>query len=165
MKDEILSYWEMCNRQGMGLQRGMYFRRPPDHGIVLMSRRPNAPYADELSPDEKVLLYEGPDITRSTHTPNPKVADQPRTNATGGQTENGKFASWVDSFKEGKVSPGIFRVYEKMIPGVWTDRGLYLLMDYDYPIVNERRVFKFRLEQADFDSSDAPESNCDQYWI
>ena len=45
-----------------------------------------------------------------------------------------------------------------MRPGVWTDRGLYLLNDYDYRLVDERRVFKFRLEQANFDSSAPHES-------
>ena len=153
MKDEILSYWDMCSRQGMALQPGMYFRELPRHGVILMSRRPNAPYADALSSDDKVLLYEGHDVRRTEDTPEPKTLDQPRMGAYGRPTENGRFASWVDSSKEGKVSPAIFRVYEKMRPGVWTDRGLYILKDYDYPRVNKRRVFKFRLEQADFDSS------------
>ena len=123
-----------------------------------MSRRPNAPYADDLSSDEQVLFYEGHDIGRTRSTPNPKTIDQPRINANGRPTENGKFASWVDALKAGRVSPAIFRVYEKMRPGIWTDRGLYLLKDYDYPLVNDRRVFKFRLEQAPFDSSDRNES-------
>ena len=120
-----------------------------------MSRRSNAPYTDELSPDEKILLYEGHDAARSVRTPDPKSIDQPRTNTTGKQTENGKFASWVDSYKGGNDLRAIFRVYEKMIPGVWTDRGLYLLENYDYPLINGRRVFRFRLEQAEFDSGDA----------
>ena len=152
MKDEILSYWDMCSRQGMALQRGMHFREPPAHGVILMSRRPNAPYADDLSSDGKVLLYEGHDVIRTGDTPDPKTVDQPRIDA------NGRFASWIDSSKQGEVSPAIFRVYEKMRPGVWTDRGLYFLKDYDYPTVNERRVFKFRLEQADFDTSASHES-------
>ena len=59
MKDEILSYWELCSREGMSLQRGMYFREPPNHGIILMSRRPNAPYVDAMSADESLLFYEG----------------------------------------------------------------------------------------------------------
>ena len=72
MKDEILTYTEMCGREGMSLQRGMNFRSPPAHGIVLMSRRPNAPYEDEMSSDETVLLYEGHDVNRTKDTPDPK---------------------------------------------------------------------------------------------
>ena len=158
MKDEILSYWEMCGRQGMALQRGMYFRAPSAHGIILMSRRHNAPYADALSPDEAVLIYEGHDVRRTQNFAQPKALDQPRFEASGKLTENGRFAAWVDDFKIGNVPPAIFRVYEKMRPGVWTDRGLYLLMDYDYRSENSRRVFKFRLEQADFDSGVPHES-------
>ena len=153
MKDEILTYWEMCSRQGMSLQRGMYFREPPAHGVILMSQRRNAPYADALSSDESILLYEGHDVRRTESTPDPKIFDQPRLEASGKPTENGRFASWVDALRQGKVAAGVFRVYEKMRPGVWTDRGLYLLIDYSYEQTNARRVFRFKLEQADFDSS------------
>jgi len=123
-----------------------------------MSRRPNAPYADDLSSDEKVLVYEGHDVGRSNSTPDPKAINQPRLNTNGRPTENGKFASSVDSVKAGESSPAIFRVYEKMRDGIWTDRGLYLLKDYDYPVVSGRRVFKFRLEQAPLDSGGFHES-------
>lgn len=153
MKDEILTYWEMCSRQGMSLQRGMYFRTPPTHGIILMSRRSNAPYADEMSTDGTLLVYEGHDVLRTEDTPNPKIVDQPRVTRDDKLTENGKFAAWVDDYKKGSVLPAVFRVYEKMRPGIWTDRGLYTLEEYDYLIENIRRVFKFWLEQSEFDSS------------
>lgn len=118
-----------------------------------MSRRPNAPYADSLSSDEAILIYEGHDVRRTQVTPDPKVLDQPRFEPQGKPTQNGLFAQWVDKVKDDNVSSAIFRVYEKMRPGVWADRGLYLLKDYQYPQDNQRRVFKFRFEQADFDSS------------
>ena len=152
MKDEILIYLEMCRRQGMSLQQGMNFRSPPAHGVILMSRRPNAPYADEMSPDEAVLIYEGHDAPRSGGTTNPKVVDQPRVSASGKLTQNGQFAAWVEASKEGRVPSAIFRVYEKLRTGIWADRGLYLLSDYKYPLENGRRVFKFRMDQAGFDS-------------
>ena len=158
MKDEILSYWDMCSRQGMALQRGMYFRPPPGHGVILMSRRPNAPYADALSPDEAALLYEGHDVRRTQQTPDPKALDQPRFEMDGKPTQNGQFAAWVDDSTQDRVTPAIFRVYEKMRPGVWTDRGLYLLKGYEYRQEGPRKVFKFKLEQADFDSSTPHES-------
>ena len=105
VKDEILSYWDMCSRQGMALQRGMYFRSPPAHGVILMSRRPNAPYADELSHDESVLLYEGHDTRRSSAVPDPKRVDQPRYEVEGKPTQNGQFSDWVDQTTQGLVSP------------------------------------------------------------
>jgi hypothetical protein len=148
----------MCSRQGMALQRGMYFRPSPAPGVILMSRRPNAPYADEMSEDESILVYEGHDVRRTITTLNPKGIDQPRNEPDGKPTQNGLFADSVDDFKQSRATAAIFRVYEKMRPGVWTDRGLSLLKDYSYEMSGMRRVFKFGLEQAHFDSGSAHEA-------
>ena len=147
----------MCIREGMSLQRGMNFRAPPAQGIILMSRRPNAPYDDEMSADEAVIFYEGHDVHRTKNTPFPKSHDQPRYNFNGNPTENGKFADWVDASKEGSVSPAIFRVYEKMKSSIWTDRGLYTLEDYQFLQKGSRKVFRFQLQHAGFDSVSSQE--------
>ena len=39
MRDEILTYWDMCAREHMSLQRGMNFRGLSNISVVLMSRR------------------------------------------------------------------------------------------------------------------------------
>jgi len=39
MSDAIVSYWEMCNREGTSLQRSMNFRLRQGYSVVLMSRR------------------------------------------------------------------------------------------------------------------------------
>lgn len=148
----------MCSRQGMALQRGMYFKSPPGHGIIFMPHRPNAPYADALSSDGTGLLYEGHDVRRTQGTPGPKAFDQPRFEMDGKPTQNGLFAVWVDDLRRGKVLPAIFRVYGKMRPGVWIDRGLWLLKDYGHCKKGRRKVFRFRLAQADFNSSTPHES-------
>ena len=152
MKDEILSYWEMCARQGRSLQRGMYFREPPGRGVILMSRRKNAPYEDEMNMDESLLVYEGHDLEKSANLQDPKIKDQPRSEA-GRPTDNGKFADWADKSRNNEVPEAVFRVYEKLRTGTWTDRGLYMLKDYAFQQSGPRRVFKFRLEQAAFDSA------------
>jgi hypothetical protein len=143
----------MCARQNMALQRGMYFRSPPAHGIILMSRRKNAPYDDTLSPDEQELIYEGHDIFKTDGGPDPKSVDQPRYRSDGSRTPNGDFADWTDAAKAGNEEPAVFRVYEKLRPGIWSDRGLYLLKDYRVEPSNSRSVFKFILHQADFDNT------------
>ena len=84
-------------------------------------------------------------------TPDPKILDQPRYEATGSPTQNGLFADWVDKTKMGSVDPARFTVYEKMIVGVWTDRGPFRLVGYTYPSDGSRRVFKFILHQLDSD--------------
>ncbi len=62
MKDEIISYREMCdNEKVQTLQRGMNFRLNPNYSVILMSQRKNAPYNDRISDDglgiDLVLLY------------------------------------------------------------------------------------------------------------
>lgn len=90
-ENEILSYFEMCQREGTSLQRGMNFRLRGGHSVVLMSVRPNAPYRDAVQEDGAVLIYEGHDRPRTAETPNPKALDQPEYLPAGSLTENGKF--------------------------------------------------------------------------
>jgi len=142
MRDEILTYWEMCARENGSLQRGMYFREPPAASVVLMSRRPSAPYEDSLSEDGTELEYEGHDVHKSPGV-DPKRVDQPWELASGRLTENAKFANVA-----GKT---LVRVYEKLKDGIWSDRGLFRLVDYDYRDSGGRKVFKFRMRLTDED--------------
>lgn len=64
MKGDIISYFGMCQREGTSLQRGMNFRLRGRHSVILMSRRPNAPYADRIEEDGTVLIYEGHDVPK-----------------------------------------------------------------------------------------------------
>ena len=65
MANEIISYLEMCGREGTSLQRGMNFGLRDDHSVLLMSVRPSAPYQDRLVDDGTTLIYEGHDEPRS----------------------------------------------------------------------------------------------------
>lgn len=77
MANEIISYLEMCRREGVNLQRGMNFGLGGNHSVILMSVRPNAPYEDELQDGGTVLIYEGHDEPRTVVVPDPKRVDQP----------------------------------------------------------------------------------------
>jgi len=143
VRDEILSYWDMCSREGLALQKGMYFRRPPSISILLMSQRPGAPYDDSLSQDGKLLAYEGHDVKKGPAI-DPKSTDQPWTHPDGKPTDNAKFAGAVDGSLTAMV-----RVYEKLRPGIWSDKGLFDLMSYEYTTSGQRRVFKFVLKLSD----------------
>ena len=145
MRDEILTYWEMCAREKGSLQRGMYFRERPSHSVVLMSRRPGASYEDSLSEDGTELLYEGHDVRREPGV-DPKSADQPWTLPSGEPTENAKFAGAIE---EAAAPTPLVRVYEKLRPGIWSDKGLFELMGYDYADAGTRKVFKFRMRLSD----------------
>jgi hypothetical protein len=116
----------------------MNFRAAPHASIVLMSRRTNAPYEDELSEDGTELTYEGHDVPRSKGV-DPKSVDQPWTVGRESPSENAKFAS--------ASGDGIsrFRVYEKLKPGIWSDKGLFDLVRYEYKDSGGRKVFKFHM--------------------
>jgi hypothetical protein len=90
MANEIISYLEMCAREGASLQRGMNFGFGGTHSVILMSVRPGAPYEDRLIEDGSVLIYEGHDAPRTPGGPEPKTVDQPQRADTGSLTQNGR---------------------------------------------------------------------------
>jgi len=150
MRDEILSYREMCDREGMQtLQRGMNYRVKTDYSVVLMSRRANAPYEDRVLEDGETIEYEGHDAQRRGQAGDPKGIDQPRNLPSGKLTQNGLFASAVDSFKQGTHEAEVVRVYEKLFDGVWSDKGLFLLTDYEIVSDGRRKVLKFYLRATE----------------
>lgn len=115
-----------------------------DHAVLLMSRRVNAPYSDEVLDDGSVLIYEGHDVTRSQH-PYPKQVDQPKLLPSGKPTENGKFLEAVATFRTGRDAARRVRVYEKIKTGIWAYNGLFHLTDAWTAESNKRQVFKFKL--------------------
>jgi len=146
VRGEILSYFQMCQREGSSLQRGMNFRPHGRTSVILMSRQPNAPYRDELLDGDTVLLYEGHDIAKTADGPDPKTVDQPAALPSGRPTENGKFYQAAQQYRGGHHPPERVRVYEKIRKGIWTDNGLFNLVDAWQESDGTRMVFKFRLE-------------------
>jgi hypothetical protein len=146
VRDDIITYREMCDREGMQtLQRGMNFRLRSDHSVVLMSQRPNAPYVDQILGDGLTIEYEGHDASRMKTVPDPKSVDQPQFLPSGRLTQNGRFAEAVDGYKKGLRPAKRVQVYEKILPGVWSDKGLFELIDYQIKCVRGRKVFRFFL--------------------
>ena len=129
MSDAIVSYWEMCNREGTSLQRGMNFRLRQGYSVVLMSHRDNAPYQDRLEQDGTVLIYEGHDVPRTAKTPEPKQLDQPLRTPAGTLTQNGRFHGAAQSAKAKESKPEKVRVYEKLYKGIWAYNGTFDLVD------------------------------------
>src|SRR5215208_6799293 len=105
MANKIISYLEMCGREGTSLQRGMNFGLGADHSVVLMSVRPNAPYRDRLEDEGATLIYEGHDEPRSDAIPFPKGVDQPERTPYGTPTQNGRFHQAVHDYRNGRRAP------------------------------------------------------------
>ncbi len=101
MSNEIISYFDACQREGGSLQKGMNYQRGQSYSIILMSVRPNAPYRDKFEDDGSTLIYEGHDVPRTGAVLSPKTVDQPEFTNSGLLTENGKFHEAARDYKRG----------------------------------------------------------------
>lgn len=151
MPNEIIPYLEMCQREGVSLQRGMNFQLGHNHSVILMSVRANAPYADRFEDDGSTIIYEGHDVPRSVQIRDPKAVDQPDRSPGGQLTENGKFHKAAQDFRNGSRSPERVRVYEKIMQGVWSYNGVFHLVDSWRESSDGRSVFKFKLAAVEGD--------------
>jgi hypothetical protein len=120
MANEIISYLEMCSREGASLQRGMNFQLGHNHSVILMSLRPNAPYEDRIEDDGTTVIYEGHDVSKSKDYPDPKLFDQPEKTPAGRLTENGEFHKAAFEYVSGVRAPERVRIYEKIKQGIWS---------------------------------------------
>ncbi len=145
-QDDILSYREMCDAENaQTMQRGMNFRMNPGYSVVLMSQRTNAPYSDKVYDDGVTIEYEGHDISK-TNNIEPKTQDQQEKYESGKLTQNGYFIKAVRDYKENRKTPELVKIYEKILPGVWSLKGYFDLIDYKVVHDGKRNVFKFILK-------------------
>ena|SRR3989338_3513453 len=151
MKDEILSYREMCNKLNLNtIQRGMNFRAVKGISIILMSVRSGAPYADKIDYKNNLLIYEGHDAPKRKNI-NPKQLDQPVLTENGNLTENGKFIKAIENYKRGLSEPEKVLVFDKLNSGIWSEKGVFDLIDYYTEESNGRKVLKFVLKPREDD--------------
>ena len=97
-----------------------------------------------VSDDGTELEYEGHDVVKADGI-DPKQVDQPWKSPNGSQTENAKFAAAAEAVGRGSGKVPAVRVYEKLRPGVWSDKGVFELIGYEYAQSGSREVFKFKM--------------------
>jgi len=150
MIDQIFSYREMCEQENVQtLQRGMNFRLNPSYSVILMSRRSNAPYKDSVLEDGITIEYEGHDEPKTGKISDPKIFDQPKFTRTGSPTQNGLFIKAAENFVNNKSKPELVKVYEKVLPGVWSLKGFFELQNYEIKNDSKRNVFVFKLKLSE----------------
>ena len=155
MRDQILLYREMCDGESkQTLQRGMNYRLNSKYSVILMSQRSNAPYNDRLHKDGVTIEYEGHDMPKSKEVPNPKAVDQQVKTSMGTLTQNGYFVEAVERYKSNLQPAEPIRVYEKILPGIWSDKGFFKLLDYKKVRSGTRQVYRFIMQATDFESQD-----------
>jgi hypothetical protein len=151
MADNIISYLDMCQREGTSLQAGMNFGLGGNHSVVLMSVRANAPYRDRLEDGGTTLIYEGHDQPKGALCSNPKLVDQPLKTSGGRSTQNGKFFQAAKEACAQLRKPERVRVYEKLRAGIWTYNGVFHLVDAWQERDDHRMVCKFKLVAVEDD--------------
>ena len=155
---DVVSHPEMCQAEGLMLQRGMNFRPRGRRSVFLMSVRKGAPYADRIEDDGRVLIYEGHDEPQRAGGPNPKTVDQPEYTPQGGLSQNALFARAAQLHRDRGDEPELVHVYEKIKPNIWTFNGVFRLVDVWQEPSNGRKVFKFKLELVDDPDADLREA-------
>lgn len=146
IRDDVISYRDMCDIENVQtLQRGMNFRLNPSYSVVLMSQRSNAPYSDRIHDDGITVEYEGHDVSKKAYNHNPKFDDQVPALSSGKLTQNGLFIKAVNDFKIGNSNAELVKIYEKILPGVWSLKGIFDLVDYKQMFDNGRNVYRFML--------------------
>lgn len=125
--NEILTYHEMCAREGVekffgGIQPYLSGK----HSVVLMSRQPDGAYIDDIRDDGRTLIYAG---------------QKQSSNIAGKLTNNGEFEKLVLNFKLKGAEPRLVRVYEKLKDKTWAYNGIFSLID----CWQENGEFRFKL--------------------
>jgi len=143
--NEVISYLDMCQREGANLQKRMNYNIGRDHSVILMSLRRDAPYRDKIEDEGTILIYEGHDAPKNAAHHNPKAVDQPERTPAGSLTENGKFHKAAQNYKASRDAPERVRVYEKLHRGIWSYNGVFHLVDSWTEPDGHRNVFKFKL--------------------
>lgn len=145
---EIYTHHEIVELENYNLQKGMNYKpKGKNYSILLMSVQKNSPYNDGFDIEKDILLYEGEDVTRR-ESAFPKTVNQPMFTKNGKLTNNGHFLKAVEAFKLKRQShPDKVRIYEKLNPNIWVDKGFFYLIDfkYVYSESEKRNVFKFHL--------------------
>jgi len=153
MKD-ILSYADIVEIEGFNVQKGINVRpKDKQYTILLMSVSENSPYNDGFDDDGKVLIYEGENVNirrdvRDDLKIEPKQIDQPLFTKKGNLTNNGKLYIAAEDYKyQRRSAPEPVRVYEKLSPNIWSDKGWFELIDVElrYSEAEKRKVFKYIL--------------------
>src|SRR5579863_10176069 len=112
---DVISYLEMCREWGASFQRGMYFKLRGPASVLLMSRRRDAVYEDQVQDNGKILIYEGHDAPRLKGGPDPKRVDQPAASPSGMPTQNQLFYQAAQRFKRGEGAAEQFKSTRKFM--------------------------------------------------
>jgi len=123
MENEIIPYIEMCQREGVSLQRGMNFGLARNHSVILMSVRPGSPYADRFENDGSTIVTKGMIFLVHLITKIRRQSINPSSQPTGTSQKWKVPSCSFKSIRLGRRPPERIRVYEKLKQGIWSYNG------------------------------------------
>ncbi len=144
---DALTFEQMCRREGIYLQRGMYARTPRGRPVLLISPGKKNVYADMVEERAEILIYEGHNAMRSPKRPYPQLMDQPLDTVGGKRTANGVLFDAAASYRDGTSPAMPVQIYRKIRGGVWMDLGEYRLVDAWRESDGRRLVVRFKLRR------------------
>lgn len=124
-------------------QRGMVLRAHPSYSAVFCSFRKDSAYSDEELSDG-TIIYCGHDAWRNAAS-SPSKVDQPLLTRSGKLTANAFFLQAAREARQGLREPEPVRVFEKLSPGIWRDKGFFRLTDYRANEESGRTIYRFIL--------------------
>lgn len=116
MRGNVISYIEMCQKEGTSLQRGMNFRLKGHHSVILMSVRPNSPYRDEVQDDGAVLIYEGHDEPKRRGYLIRRLSINQNGSLAGPSPKTENFIKPRNGLRQVKKAPTLFRFTKRSKP-------------------------------------------------
>ena len=140
----VLSWQGLERTLGIKMpQRGMYFRLHPQYSAVFCSLGDKGAYADrELADGTIEYIGHNAPVDEAT---DPASADQPLLTRGGKLTPNAHFRQAATEAHTGIREAEPVRVFEKLVVGIWRDRGFYRLVDCREQMEGGRRIFIFTL--------------------
>jgi hypothetical protein len=153
VSDIVITYSELCRREGTSHQQGLNFCPDGKHSTIFLSLPANESYRDRLRYFETSLVCEGQDAMKGTSCLNPWIVDQALQYPSGLPNQNGKFHAAARGAKLGLQPPQRVRIYERLSIGVWSYSSVFHLIDSWTERGEFRTVYKFELAAVEGDEN------------
>ena len=153
MSDSVISYPELCSREGTTHQQTMIFGLGRNHSVIFLSLLANENYRDRLKYSKTTLVCEGHDAMKRGSCLNPWMVDQPLNHPSGVPTQNGKFHAAAQAARFGQRLPERVRIYERLSSRIWSYSGVFHLVDSWTERDKFRSVYKFKLIAVEGDDN------------
>lgn len=143
--DNIFTYDEICKKVGFKIIQGINFRAYKGISVFLIAS--NSVFKDEFDSSGN-LLYEGHNFfAQKDEKSDAFNNDQPLWDDNGELTPNGLIVKSVELYRRNKkqITEKVI-IFEKIEAGIWSEKGVFNIIDYFFANQNNRKIVKFVLK-------------------